>query len=555
MRKIAAFAAAALSAFLLAPPAARAAHDQLIIGMAQFPSTLHPDIDAEVVKAYVAQFAVRQITAFDPGWKNSCLLCAELPTIENGLAKVEDRADGKKGMAVTIRLKAGLKWGDGVPVTTKDLMFTWKLAQDPKTGFSNGNPWSRADKIDIADDQTAVLHLDEVLASYNQWDEILPEHIEGPIYEKAKDAGAYVHETAYARAPTTAGLYDGPFIVTGYASGAQIVLEPNLYWPGPKPGLKRIVLKLIGNTAALEANLLSGDVDMVVGEGVGLTIDQAIDLKKQHPDQFSYDFKPSLTYEHIDLKKENPLLSDLRVRQALVYAADRKTLVDKLFAGLQPVATTWVNPLSPYYSKDVQTYPYDPARAKALLADDGWKPGPDGICRNANGDRLSLEFSTTSGNRLRELQQQVLQSNWKAACIEVTIKNTPARTFFGETVKKREYDGLAMYAWSTTPTQSPRRTLGSEEIPTEANGWGGANYIGYANSEMDNLIDQAEQELDPGKQKAIWARMQEIYAKDLPVVPLFYRAEPHVYPKWLRGYTPTGTGDMSPSWAENWSSE
>jgi peptide/nickel transport system substrate-binding protein len=315
------------------------------------------------------------------------------------------------------------------------------------------------------------------------------------------------------------------------------------------------VLKLIGNTAALEANLLSGDVDMVVGEGIGLTIDQAIDLKKQHPDQFSYDFKPSLTYEHIDLKKENPLLSDLRIRQALVYAADRKTLVDKLFAGLQPVATTWVNPLNPYYSKDVQTYPYDPARAKALLADAGWKPGPDGICRNANGDRLSLEFATTAGNRLRELQQQVLQSNWKAACIEVTIKNTPARTFFGETVKKRVFDGLAMYAWSSTPTESPRRTLDSEDIPAEANGWGGANYIGYANPEMDKLIDQAEQELDPAKQKAIWARMQEIYARDLPVVPLFYRAEPHVYPKWLKGYTPTGTGDMSPSWAENWRSE
>jgi peptide/nickel transport system substrate-binding protein len=153
------------------------------------------------------------------------------------------------------------------------------------------------------------------------------------------------------------------------------------------------------------------------------------------------------------------------------------------------------------------------------------------------------------------LQQQVLQSNWKAACIEVTIKNTPARTFFGETVKKRVYEGLAMYAWSSTPTESPRRTLASSEIPTEANGWGGANYIAYVNPEMNKLIDEAEQELDPAKEKSIWARMRVIYARDLPVVPLFYRAEPHVYPKWLKGYTPTGTGDMSPSWSENWRSE
>jgi len=547
--------AAALGAILAATHPASAAKDQLTIGVAQFPSTLHPNIDAEVIKAYVTDFSVRQITAFGPDWKNSCLLCAELPTVKNGLAKIEDRPDGKKGMAVTIKLMPGLKWADGVPVTAKDLAFTWMVASDPKTGFSNGHPWTRADKVDVIDDETAVLHLDKVLASYNEWDHILPEHIEGPIYEKAKEAGDYIKQTAFARAPTTPGLYDGPFMVTGYQSGSQIVLEPNPYWPGTKPGFKRIVIKFIENTAALQANLLSGDVDMVAGEGVGLTIDQVLELQKQHADRFDFNFKPSLTYEHIDLKKENPILADLRVRQALVYAADRKTLVDKLFQGMQPVAITWVNPLNPNFSKDAQTYPYDLAKAKALLAEAGWKPGADGICRNDKGERLSLEFSTTAGNRLRELQQQVLQSNWRAACVEVTIKNEPARTFFGDTLKRRVYTGLGMYAWSSSVTESPRRTLSSEQIPTEANNYGGSNYIGYANPEMDKLIDESEQELDPEKQLTIWAKMQQIYARDLPVVPLFYRAEPHVFPKWLKGYTPTGHGDMSPNWSENWRSD
>ena len=548
-------AAAGLAAALVTASPAQAAKDQLVIGVAQFPSTLHPNIDAEVIKSYALGFVMRQITAYNADWKNSCLICAELPTIENGLAKIEDRPDGKKGMAVTIKLKPDLKWGDGEKVTAKDLVFTWKLAQDPKTGFSNNHPWTRADKVDVVDDTTAVLHLDKVIASYNEWDQILPEHVEGPIYEKSKEGGGYIKETDYARAPTTAGLYDGPYMVTGYTSGAQIVMEPNPYWAGTKPGFKRIVLKLIENTAALQANLLSGDVDMVAGEGVGLTIDQVIDLKKQHPDQFTYIFKPSLTYEHIDLKVGNPILADLRVRQALVYAADRKTLVEKLFQGLQPVADTWVNPLNLNYASEIQHYPFDLPKAKALLAEAGWKPGSDGICRNDKGERLSLEFSTTAGNRLRELQQQVLQSNWKAACIEVTIKNEPPRTFFGETVKKRLYQGLAMYAWSSGVTESPRRTLHSEQIPTEANGYGGANYIGYSNPQMDKLIDQAEQELDPAKQKTIWASMQEIYAKDLPVAPLFFRAEAHVVPKWLKGYVPTGHGDYSSFWSENWRAE
>ena len=555
MKHVYALAAGLLSLTVPAAGPALAAKDQLTIGVAQFPSSLHPNIDAEVIKGYTLNFVIRQVTAYDADWKNSCLICAELPTIENGLAKIEDRPDGKKGMAVTIKLKPDLKWGDGVKVTAKDLEFTWKLANDPKSGFSNNHPWTRADKVDVVDDQTAVLHLDKVLASYNEWDQILPEHVEGPIYEKSQASGDYVKQTAYARQPTNPGLYDGPYLVTGYTSGAQIVMEPNPYWPGTKPGFKRVVLKLIENTAALQANLLSGDVDMVAGEGVGLTIDQVLELRKQHPDQFTYIFKPSLNYEHIDLKVGNPILADLRLRQALVYAADRKTLTEKLFQGMQPVADTWVNPLNANFASEIQHYPYDLAKAKALLAEAGWKPGSDGICRNDKGERLSLEYSTTAGNRLRELQQQVLQSNWKAACIEVTIKNEPARTFFGETVKKRIYEGLAMYAWSSAVTESPRRTLASSQIPTADNNYGGANYIGYSNPQMDKLIDEAEQELDSGKRKALWASMQEIYAKELPVIPLFFRAEAHVVPKWLKGYVPTGHGDMSSNWAENWRAE
>jgi peptide/nickel transport system substrate-binding protein len=550
MKIRAACAAIGLVALLHAPAYAK---DDLVIGVAQFPSSLHPDIDAEVVKNYVNDFAIRPITAFDKNWENSCLLCTELPTIENGLAKFETTPSGGKGMAVTLKLKPDLKWSDGVPVTTKDLLFTWKVGKDPASGFSNPNPWNRATSIDVIDDHTAVLHLDHVTVSYNQWDQLLPEHIEAPIYDKV-GAGQYITQTAYNRAQTTPGLADGPYMITTYTSGQQIVFSPNPYWAGAKPGFKHIVIKLIENTAALQANLLSGDVDMVAGEGVGLTIDQVIALRKQHPDQFDYIFKPSLTFEHIDLKIENPILADLRVRQALLYAADRETMVKKLFDGMQPVAATWVNPLNENFSKDTATYPYNPAKAKELLKEAGWTPGPDGICRNAKGDRLSIPIDTTAGNRLRELQEQVLQSQWKAACIDVTIKNEPPRTLFGETLKQRTYDGMVMYAWSSGVTESPLQTLGSSMIPTKANNFAGSNYIAFSNPKMDADIAKADSELDPMKQKAIWAEMQQLYANDVPTVPLFFRAEAHVVPKWLKGYTPTGHGDYSPLWAENWHS-
>ena len=528
------------------------AKDDLVIGVAQFPSALHPNIDSEVIKAYVVGFAVRQITAFDKDWKNACLLCTELPTIANGLAKVVDLPGGGRGMEVTIKLKPDLKWGDGHPVTARDIAFTWKLARDPASGFSNSHPWDRAKSLDIIDDHTVVLHLDRVLVAYNQWDQILPEHIEAPIAAANTAPGAYIKATAYNSAPTTPGLWDGPYMVTGYESGTQIVFGQNPNWAGPKPGFKHIVIKLIGNTAALQANLLSGDVDMAAGEGVGLTIDQVLALKSQYPDKFNYVFKPSLTYEHINLQRDNPIFSDLRVRQAMLMALDRKTLTDKLFGGMQPVAATWVNPLDANFDKSIRTYPFDLPGARKLLTEAGWTPGPDGICRNPAGQRLSIEFSTTAGNKLRELTQQVLQNQWKAACVEVTIKNEPPRSFFGETVKKRLFTGMAMFGWSSGVGDSPRRTLGSDNIPTAANSFGGANYVAFSDPKMDADIAAAETELDPEKLLSVWADMQRIYVEQLPVLPLFFRAEPHVFPKWLKGYEPTGHTDYSSMRSENW---
>ena len=98
---------------------------------------------------------------------------------------------------------------------------------------------------------------------------------------------------------------------------------------------------------------------------------------------------------------------------------------------------------------------------------------------------------------------------------------------------------MAMFAWISSPENVPRSTLHSEEIPTEANGWAGQNSTGYKNPEMDELIDAIEIELDREKRRAMWHRLQQIYAEDLPAIPL-YPGQSRVWPLWLEGVTPTG---------------
>ena len=99
--------------------------------------------------------------------------------------------------------------------------------------------------------------------------------------------------------------------------GNRIVLEQNPTWTGEKPYFKRIVVKIIENTAALEANLLSGNVDYVLGE-LGLSLDQVLAFEKRHKDKYNFIYKPALIYEHIDTMLDNKLLEDRRVRQAIL---------------------------------------------------------------------------------------------------------------------------------------------------------------------------------------------------------------------------------------------
>ena len=543
-------AAHGLALTCLATPAF--AKDDLVIGVSNFPSSMNPYLDPEVVKNYIEDFATRPVTAFDRDWKLGCLLCTELPSIENGMAKIEDRPGGGKGMAVTIKLKPGLKWGDGMPVTSADIAFTAKVGRDPASGFADTRLWGRVSSVDTPDPLTAVLHLDAITSEFDRISMLLPEHIEGPVYDKAGTPGAYINDTVYNRAPTTPGLWNGPWMVTDYKSGSQVVLSVNPYWPGKPPAFKHIVIRTIENTAALQANLLSGDIDLAPGESIGLTIDQVLALRKQAPDRFTYIFQPSLTYDLIALNLDNPILADVRVRRALLMGMDRKTMGDRLFEGMLPIASTWVNPLEPNFDKTVPTVAYDPAGAKALLTEAGWTPGPDGICRNAKGDRLSLEFTVTAGNRLRELQQTVFQSDWKKLCIETTIKNEPFRTMFGESLKHRTYKALVLFSWISAVDQSPRQTLASSSIPTQANNWAGSNFFDFSNATFDRDIGLLETELDPAKRKAISSEMQHIYADQVPALPMYFRSDAHVIPTWLKGYQPTGHGDYGVLHAEDW---
>jgi len=526
--------------------------DELTIGITQFPSTLNPNIDVMAAKNYVLGAALRPFTVYDAEWKLVCLLCVSLPSIEEGDAVPVDLPEGKKGIDMTFTIRPDASWGDGVPVTTEDVMFTYEVGRDPASAVSNGELYRRITGITVKDDKTFTVHVDKLTFDYAAINDfvLLPAHIERSAFG---EPAQYRVRTRYDTDPSNPGLYNGPYRISEVAPGSHIVLEPSPNWRGPKPHFRRVTVRAIENTAALEANLLSGTIDMVAGE-LGFPIEEAIAFEKRHPDAYRILYKPSLVYEHVDCNLDIPALGDRRVREALILGLDREAMSRQLFAGQQPVADSFLSPLDPGYATDIPHYRYDPERATALLEAAGWMAQPKGPRVDANGNRLTLELMTTAGNRSRELVEQVLQSQWRRIGIEVRIRNEPARVFFGATLRHRQFQ-LAMYAWISSPENVPRSILHSSEIPGPANAFAGENLPGFSSPEMDRIIDALEIELDPNKRRSLWAEAQRLYATELPSLPLYFRSSVFVLPKWLSGLRPTGNQYPTTLWIIDWTVE
>jgi peptide/nickel transport system substrate-binding protein len=545
---VALLAIAWLGPALAQQPASR---EQLTIGITQYPSTLHPNIDAMAAKSYVLGFTRRPLTSYDQDWSLACLGCDTVPTLENGLAVRETTPDGRPGIRVTWRLREGWRWGDGTPVTAEDALFAWQAGRDFATGFGGSEFYRSAYEAIVVDPRTIALRFDRVtfdFAATGTW-EPLPAHVERARWEQ--EPRTYRSRSAYETEPTNPGLWNGPYRISAVQPGAGITLERNAAWNGAAPAFRRIAVRTVENTTALEAQLLAGQLDMIAGE-LGLSADQAVALERRAGQRFRFLYKPGLVYEHLDLNLETPLLADRRVRQALILSLDRAQIVQRLFDGRFTLAHTNVNPLDWVHDEGVRQWPHDPARARALLEEAGWRPGPDGIRRNAGGERLTIELMTTAGNRSREAVQQVIQGMWRQAGIEARIRNEPPRVLFGETLNRRRFTGAVMFAWISAPESVPRSTLHSDEIPRAERNFSGQNYTGFRNAEVDALIEAIPIELDRGRRRALWHRLQAIYAEELPALPLWFRADAHVWPMWLDGVRPTGHLAPSTLWAEEW---
>lgn len=551
--------ALATAAGFAVPAFAAPTNSELKIGVTQEFETLNPLIMSMSASVYMYRMVGRSLVVLSPEGKWVTQLAKEIPSIEKGSAKIIEE-NGKKKITAAWEIVEGAKWGDGKPVICQDFITAHKIATSPNVSVGEKEQWTQVEKIEIdaKNPKKCTFKYDKAKWDFYQLAQFfpVPTHLEGPVFEKfAKQKEGYEKNSNYVRNPTNPGLYNGPYLISEVKLGSHVSFVPNKHFYGKQPNIKKIVVKLIPNTGTLEANLRSGTIDMI--SVLGFEFDQALAFSKKAQAEnlpFVTHFVPSVTYEHIDLKLENPILKDVRVRKALLHAIDRDGLVKALFEGKQEVAIHNLSPKDSWFTKDpkvVSTYRYSKREAGKLLDEAGWKMGADGYRYN-NGKKLSLVFQTTAGNKSRELIQVYLQNQWKQAGIEVLVKNEPARVFFGDTMSKRKFEGMALFAWVSSPESSPRSTLSSKSIPNSSNGWSGQNYNGWVNSEVDKSLDNLDVEFNAKKRTELVHNIVKQYTNEVPVLPLYYRSDISVTPKNLKNYKMSGHQFYETNNVEDW---
>lgn len=509
------------------PPAALR-KQSITIGMTQEPDTLWMPMKQMNVSEHIGRPGALSLTVFNEKWQLIPWAAAAIPTIANG--GVALAADGR--MRVTWTLRDGLFWADGVPVTAADFVFTWQLYRDDRLEIVDRTLTDRVVSMEAKDARTLVVTFDQPYAYYAvpRNHEVLPRHLVEPIWQ-AKGAG--LKDDRFGTLP----VLGGAFTIKEWVPGSHITAMRNPYAVAFKPKLDEITWRIIPQTSTLEANLLSGSIDAI--GVIGLTFDQALALEKRLPDRFEIRFDRGMHFEHIDLNLDNPILQDRRVRLALLLAADRQSVVDKLFGGRLEVAHSTEPPGSMYFNPDVPRRGFDPEQARALLDQAGWLVGDDGV-RVKDGAPMTLVMATTAGDKLRELVEEILVGSWRSVGIEVVVQNQPAKLLFGDTLRHRKLSGMAMFTWSKDPLQVNESFWRCDQIPREANGFKGQNYPGYCNPAADALLSAMARELDDDQRAKLGRALEAILAEDLPQLPLYFRAEISVVPKGFQGWKPTG---------------
>lgn len=524
--------------------------NSLTIATMQEWDVIHPISYQTAASESIMHMMQRQMVYRDISGQVLPEVAVEIPSFKNKKAKfMTDKGHRKIRAIWTIRPEA--KWSDNTPITCKDWKFSWAVGMNDMVSKSEKNIYSKIESILFSDSD-----LKKCIVTYatDEWTfdrdlpPFLPEHIEGVIYNKWKNqkAQAYEQNSLYVKSPATEGLYSGPYVVSEIKIGSFIALKANPNFWGAPPKIKNIIIKYISDSNTLRPYLQTAQIDMILP--VGFPPDLAISFSKELTEKQTVHFINSSLYQGLFLNLENEILKEDFVRKALALVIDKKALTDAFFGGLLNPANTIISEADMAHVS--RTLRPDLKRAEKYLNQAGWVLSEDHKSRQKNGQKLILDFKTSSGIRILEIIQTYLCSEFQKVQIECSIKNQPPRIFLGESVPHGEF-ALGLFGQATYPDTSLKGIFDSHEIPSEKNAWAGGNISRLKSDKIDQLISKYDHEFNFHKRLEILKDIDRWVIEKNWVIPLYHRREAVLYPKNLLGFTDDFKGTVL-DYPEKW---
>ncbi|MGO4407814.1 peptide ABC transporter substrate-binding protein [Bosea sp. RAF48] len=494
----------------------------------QAPTLLNPHFASGTKDQIASRIFFEPLAGWDKEGNLIPQLAAEVPSRANG-GLSED------GKAVTWKLKPGVKWHDGKPLTADDVVFTWEYARDPATAAYTTGAYKDI-KVEKVDDLTVKVIFPEATpfwadAFVGVTGQILPKH----------QFGDYIGAKSREAPGNLKPIGTGPYKFVEFKPGDIITAERNPdYHVKNQPHFDTLEVKGGGDAvSAARAVLQTGEYDYAWN----LQVEDEVLKRMETGGRGKVSAVPSGDIEFIilnptdpwtevdgersSIKTKHPTLSDPAVRQAINLLIDRDS-VQKFIYGRGGTATaSFVNEPKQFKSTKLK-YEFNIDKANKILDDAGWKKGADGI-REKDGKKLKYVFQT-SINAPRQKTQAIIKQACQRAGIDLELKSVTASVFFSSDVANPDtytklYVDMEMYT-TTQPQPDPERFLNqftSWEIATKENKWLGRNVSRYSDPEADKAYKAAQKELDPAKRAALLIKVNEIFCEANIILPLLSR--------------------------------
>ncbi|MGH7737546.1 MAG: peptide ABC transporter substrate-binding protein [Candidatus Tyrphobacter sp.] len=502
----------------------------LRIAIQQDLKNLNPLLNSNTTDVLVASLLFEPLISANDRGEPVPMLAAQVPTPDNG-------GISKDGLTITYHLRRNAYWTDGVPVTSRDVKWSWQAIMNPQNNIISRHGYDEIRSIDTPDPYTVVVHLKERFAPFvntffapsDQPYPVAPAHV--------LDTYPNINEIPFNAEPNVS---DGPFRFGEWSHGDHITLVRNDHFFMGMPKLQRIELKIVPDENTSVNLLQTHAIDWIFQASIE-TYPEVSRLPGSHIAWMKVN-----GYEDIQLNDARPFLRDVRVRRAIAYAIDKEQLVATLTFGQEHEATEDIPDWMWAFDPNVRSYPHDVAKARALLEQAGFRPGPNGIMEK-NGQPLVLVEVTDSSNVTRRKESVIVQEQLRQAGIDTQVKDFAGDVLFapageGGILQLGKFD-LSLAGWFAGIDPDDSSQYMCKNVPP-----GGYNYDRYCSAAMDAAETDALMHFDRATRKSAYARTQQLLHDDVPELFLWWDRYQEPISDDFKGFDPNPVEEAWNAW-------